>query len=315
MIYLVNFHYVRERAGRFARLNGRTPGEFRAQLDTLLRRAQPLGFDGLSEWLSRRDRGLQDAERFCLTFDDGLAEHASFVADELEARGIPAAFFVPTATWEGRVLGVHKLHLVMAVAGDAELLQAVRPELKAVGLDVDAPEFQAQAVQTYRYDAASPIAAVKFALNHCLSGAHRERVVDSMFETYVGDERRIASELYMSPVQCRSLARRGFVVGLHSHSHANLANLDSADLRRDLERNMDILGSALGTRPVSIAYPYGSDAAVSNAVVEAAAGLGLTLGFTTIPGFVNPGDDRLRLKRLDTNDAPGGKAPRTDLGF
>jgi len=285
-VAVVNYHYVRPRSGRFAALNGITPDAFAAQLDLLVPAVAP--------------QDVRDGSGYAFTFDDGLVDHVAHVAPELERRGARGFFFVSTASWEGRVLAVHKLHLLMASV-DVSQLRA------AVGGSVDT--VQARAI--YRYDDAAA-AELKFLLNRVLAPEDRERVLSALFAELLGDERAAARELYLDADACRSLSDRGHVVGLHSHTHLPLVDLDDTTLRTELETNAELLRAAIGERPRTIAYPYG---AFDGRVKDAARDVGMELGFTTVRGHVHAALDTLELPRIDTNDAPGGKRPAPEFAL
>ncbi|MES4892049.1 polysaccharide deacetylase family protein [Streptomyces sp. NPDC096012] len=79
--------------------------------------------------------------------------------------------------------------------------------------------------------------------------------------------------------QVRELAAAGVEIGGHSHTHPQLDQLGDGELRTELTRCAEIVEDALGTRPVSFAYPYGySSRRVRQAVRAAGYAQALAVG-------------------------------------
>jgi peptidoglycan/xylan/chitin deacetylase (PgdA/CDA1 family) len=91
------------------------------------------------------------------------------------------------------------------------------------------------------------------------------------------------------------LAADGVTLGSHTCTHPHLTRLSDGDLRGELERSADQLERMTGVRPAALAYPYGA----CNATTAAAAGAIYSMACTTEMRFLRPGDDPLRLPRLD----------------
>ena len=73
----------------------------------------------------------------------------------------------------------------------------------------------------------------------------------------------------------RALARSGWEIGSHSHSHARLAELEDAPLHDELVFSREAIEERLGRPCPSVAYPYGS---VNRRVVRAAQRAGYRTG-------------------------------------
>lgn len=300
-LLVVNYHYVRSPGP--LRLRGLDPIAFRRQLDLLLKIGRPASpADLWAAALGDRAR-LHEGDRFLLTFDDGLLDHVETVAPELERRGIRAFFFVTTLPWEGRLLDVHRVHLLLGAHSPELLLRAALEEL---GGDQRLDEEGAR--RQYAHEDADG-ARFKYLINFQLTPALRGPLLDRLFERLLGSEADWVERVYLGADDVRRLKEAGHEVGLHSHAHRVLSALPSEEMGRDLGENLTRLEAATGVRPWAIAYPYGTAAAVSKQVVDTAAAVGMKVGFTMRPGVVDPGDDLLLLPRIDTNDAPGGFGP------
>lgn len=171
------------------------------------------------------------------------------------------------------------------VTFDDDLLAALESELVREGVDVASVALE-QATAMYRYD--SPEAAsVKYLLNVAL-GPTRPEPVDQVFAERFS-EAELCDRLYATAEQVAEL-----------------------EARHDLERGADVLHRISGSRPRLVSYPYGTVGAVgavSAAVADDAAAAGFEVGMTLERAFNETLDQTLLLARLDTNDAPGGRAP------
>jgi peptidoglycan/xylan/chitin deacetylase (PgdA/CDA1 family) len=92
---------------------------------------------------------------------------------------------------------------------------------------------------------------------------------------------RIGSEGFLTAEQLRELARRGHIVGAHSHSHPTyMGKLTRAQLDDEWRRSRALLEEVLGAPPRSASVPGGY---LSRAVVAAAAAAGYEVLFTSEP--------------------------------
>lgn len=299
VLLIVNYHYiVRERQHEPRAVFPVTVAELEAQVDELARSFELVTRDAV---VAAVTAGAPLPDRACLlTFDDGLREQVELALPVLEHRGVSALFFVcgvPLA--ERRVLYVHKVHLLRELMDDVELLAAL-------GLDPDAGAAGVEAARAmYRYD--TPGAAmVKYLLNVVL-GPIASGPVDALFAKWF-DEAEVCDRLYASRGDIAELEARASL-GAHAYTHRPLAVLDRAELRRDLDRGAEVLEAIAGRRPRVLSYPYGTEAAVDAVVAQEAAAAGFVVGMTLERALNATLEEPLLLARLDTNDAPGGRAP------
>jgi peptidoglycan/xylan/chitin deacetylase (PgdA/CDA1 family) len=148
--------------------------------------------------------------------------------------------------------------------------------------------------------------SVKYLLNVVL-GPDDPGPLDSLFASRF-DERAMAVSLYASRECIADLERRN-ALGAHGYSHRPLAVLAPAEIRDDLVRGAAVLEEVAGSRPLVVSYPFGTKAAVNLVVAREARMSGFVVGMTLERAFNTTLDDPLLLARLDTNDAPLGKAP------
>lgn len=303
----VNFHYFRENSYP----SGIYPISRKALMSQIEVLAKEYTFISPNELLSYIGNDSFPEGKYCLlTFDDGLKEQmeAFFL---LEKFGIPAIFFVPTQPIEeGHVLEVHQLHHIRANRDDRFLFEMLE---KAFG--ISNWKFDAEALATqYRYDHELG-RKVKYFLNFELDETKRRAFINQIFNELVYDAPAFARQLYMDKDDLKLLANAG-ALGSHGSTHQPLAKIPAEEARRDVEDSLILLEQWTGQKPSSFSYPYGGKTAVSSEAGAILKENGITLAFTMNRGINSDNDLRkntLFLKRLDTNDAPGGKNHKRSL--
>ena len=91
----------------------------------------------------------------------------------------------------------------------------------------------------------------------------------------------------MTEAQVRQLADEGFAIGVHTASHAALAQAPAEVQRCELESCRSALESWTGQRVDALAYPFGAPRVdYTEETVAIAASLGFTAGFTTRSAFL-----------------------------
>lgn len=90
-------------------------------------------------------------------------------------------------------------------------------------------------------------------------------------------------------------ARRGVVIGNHSHSHPSLKRLSPQELATELTTAEALLADRLGSKPAVFAYPGGK---LNVAVADELYRRGYALAFTVDEGLAYPGQDRMRIPRI-----------------
>ncbi|ASW05770.1 polysaccharide deacetylase family protein [Rhizobium sp. 11515TR] len=104
--------------------------------------------------------------------------------------------------------------------------------------------------------------------------------------------------------ELRQLARHPLAsLGAHTVSHRALARLPEAEAVAEIALSADYVADITGKRPTTIAYPYGTNEAVSPREGRLAAELGFSVGVTTRPGTITAasGNSPLLLPRLSLN--------------
>lgn len=95
--------------------------------------------------------------------------------------------------------------------------------------------------------------------------------------------------------QIRDLARGGFEIGSHSHSHPQLDTLTVREAEDEIRRSREVLEEGLGSRVTSFAYPHGY---YSTRIRELIRANGYTAGCSVKHALSHRADDPLALGRV-----------------
>jgi peptidoglycan/xylan/chitin deacetylase (PgdA/CDA1 family) len=306
---VVSYHYVRDSSvTTFPRLKALHPAGFERQIAALERDRTIVGYDGFLAALDR-ERAL-DGPNVLLTFDDGLIDHYATVFPALAARGHRGIFFISRASNSPapRVLNVQKVQLLLAQLGDG-LWEEVEGALAVTGPGLAS---QAPHASLYRYDS-DAIRRVKQLLNYDLPLEIADTLLAKLFRSYIGDEAKIASELYLTPAMIREMARAGMTFGYHTRDHRVLSRLPLDGQRAQLEDGVRWIQALTGQTSVPFCYPHGHAHAYTRDTVRLVLECGYSMAFTAVRGASRPSTDaRFEVPRFDTRDVLSADAEMTD---
>ena len=235
-----------------------------------------------------------DGPAFAVTFDDGYADNLHLAAPVLERHGVPATVFVNSG-----FVGTDRRFWW-------EQLGALLRETRASAL---APR------------AIDPVLGERWELPESLPlrGARdRERahwlLSQALMRTPAAEIdpllQRLAAALAVplrvgardAPLldwdQVRELRGRGFDIGSHGHTHANLGLVDAELAEREIRASVEQISAEIDAPVEIFAYPYGGPEHRCSASVEAVQRAGLEAAFTTELGAFTPEADRFALPRL-----------------
>jgi peptidoglycan/xylan/chitin deacetylase (PgdA/CDA1 family) len=297
-LLIVNFHYIRDENYH----NGiypRSVKQLSSQIDEISKYYRFISQDDLIEKIKTRQ---YDNNKYCLiTFDDGLKEQMDAL-EVLTNKGVPGVFYVNTGPIrESQVANVHKLHYIRSVMDDAEIFKFINSYVDSK--DICYPK---NIDKLYRYDTLET-KHLKYLLNFALDFNTKNKLIGGLFNR-ISDEKDFSKGLYMDINDIKKLDKIG-CLGTHGDMHLPLATLSKEDIKKDIFNSISFLKNECSVEAVkSISYPYGGPSAVSKKVLDISSifdfGLTMLRGVNEIDSLTNP----LYLKRVDTNDAPGGKA-------
>lgn len=253
----------------------------------------------LAEFATRLEsRGFSGRPCCLITFDDAWRDNHTHAFPVLRRWNAPAVIFVPVDyIGSGRLFWQERMgHLVSALCetdpGRArEVLARYDWEHLAGLLAQRRGDAVKTAVRAIKHKPYAEIDAMLSELQTALGGA----------EPDYGPDR------YLEREQIGEMAQHRIAFQSHGCSHRIFTRLDADELVRELEDSSAWLESALGRKPIALAYPNGDHDA---RVIRQTARAGYRLAFTTVGGYVRSGDDALTIKRININDNAAGNEAR-----
>ena len=297
-LLIVNFHYYGEEKFNSG-IYPVTPDFFQSQLKAI---AEEYTFISQIELANYIQENKYPEGNYCLlTFDDGLKQQMQ-VYHWLMENNIPAIFYVPTKPiLESIVLDVHKLQHVRAQMDDKDLIKILKNDATYQYTNKDAQQAEGQ----YKYDD-NLAREIKFQLNFKLSGEAKSAFINTTFSKLYPDEEEFSKKFYMNEHDIKQIAKSN-MLGSHGHAHIPLAQ--STNAKDDMFSSIKYLEQLTNKPIVSFSYPYGSKAAVNEDVTRHFSETNVLFSLTMWRGIndFNESINPMLLKRVDTNDAPGGK--------
>lgn len=245
--------------------------KFKLDLDFLCRKCRPLQISELAQLPLRRDCN-SCADTFILSFDDGMREVYDVIAPMLREKGIPAIFFVNSATIDNKqLMWRHKISLIID--------RCKEPGLVPPQINIRPGE---------RLEA--KLKALRFA---------DERIIDQMarFLEVDFDDYLRRAQPYLTTDQILELYRDGFAIGAHTHNHPYLHELPLEDQKKEISRGVEFI-RVLGLPCRHFAFPF-HDNGVPVSLFRYMTDLDLNLSFGTSEARVDSVPFSLQRFRLD----------------
>jgi peptidoglycan/xylan/chitin deacetylase (PgdA/CDA1 family) len=297
-LLIVNFHYYGDEIFN-AGIYPVTPDFFQRQLKAI---AEEYTFISQIELAKYIQQNKYPEGNYCLlTFDDGLKQQMQ-VYHWLVENNIPAIFYVPTKPIiESVVLDVHKLHHVRAQMDDKDLIKILKNDASYQYTSADAEQAEGQ----YKYDD-NLAREIKYQLNFNLSVEAKSTFINTTFSKLYPEEEKFSKNFYMNEHDIIQISKSN-MLGSHGHAHIPLAH--STNPKDDMLRSINYLEQLTNKPIVSFSYPYGSKAAINESVAAKLENTSIRFALTMWRGIndFNESLNPMLLKRVDTNDAPGGK--------
>ena len=235
--------------------------------------------------------------------------HYDYVYKILSKRDLWGIFYVPTQPYQkGKVLDVHRIHLLCGAYSGNELLSTLKVFLnEEMILDEKIEEFRKQ---TYtRQDNYEGISEFKRILNYFVSYDYREQLIDSVARelNYVSH----TSKFYVSLDKLNQMQLSGNVIGSHTVSHPVMSKLSKIEQHKEIENSFSFLESNLQLNLKTYCHPYGGFHSFNVETVRALAKKEVAFSFNVESRDIC--DDDLTssihfLPRYDCNEFPFGKA-------
>ncbi len=213
------------------------------------------------------DSTTEDLEqKIFITFDDGLLRQFELGLDWLDKLDIVACFFVHTSP----LLGDYDVHQLLRTLKNSNIFQGVEEFNKKFinHLQSDYTQHEIDKIDnsfsqkgyfnqfTFYSDSDKKL---RFIRDHYISQDEYKEKAISFIHSFNIDTDSLAEDTYMTGDNLKTIAERGHVVGLHSHSHpSNLGSLSDQEQFTELKRNKEVIESMIGIPPKTISYPSNS---------------------------------------------------------
>ena len=233
-VAILRYHSVREMSDQYAHAIGtgiiHTPECFSQQMEFVARKFNPVTLDDILSYLhGERELGRRPV---AVTFDDGFRDNYDVAAPILNRYGLPATFYVTVEAIGAMrlpgfvVFGTHSAHTVHSEF-------RLPPEDRIFARD-DPIAWR------NGYLAASAACARK-------TGQAQQEMIQSIEEALDVDPLG-SRELMMDWDQVRGLSQAGHIVGSHTLTHPNLAQITEAEAEHELSDSRRFLQTALARR-------------------------------------------------------------------
>jgi carbamoyltransferase len=296
---IVNYHYCHPPDGFLKGTKAVLPAEFDAHLRAL---RQNFVCTTVGELMNPAAR-LPEAVAV-VTFDDGLKDVIEHALPVLQRWQVPATVYCSTAPlMEGRLLNVHRSHLLQARLGLARFREEFERALVAHGPVALEPSARLGLRDMYAYDD-EPTRRFKTLLNFELPYPVLDIVLRQLTEAFIGDDDEIVPQLYMSADDLRRCQDAGLQIGAHGHQHRVHSRLTDEEQRREMRLSADYFSGTFGLRDMPWSYPWGFAGSWTTATPRLLEESGFSSGATMIRAIVKPSDlhARWELPRFDVRD-------------
>ena len=212
--------------------------QFTNDLDILLKNFKPVSPDDLVESIQRQRK--LPANTFLLTFDDGFREVHDVIAPLLEAKGIPAIFFINPAFIDNKQLFYRSkasllIYELLANKNNEGLLDDVAHVLNSG--DKSADELIILIKKLKRED---------------------EEIIDALatefslsFDDYLKKQKP-----FLTREQLISLSKKGFTIGAHSWDHPHYDELSLADQIAQTVNSCNYVKEITNPEKMTFSFPY-----------------------------------------------------------
>jgi peptidoglycan/xylan/chitin deacetylase (PgdA/CDA1 family) len=210
---------------------------FRQQMELLAREFHPVGMDELAILLRREEKIPERC--VVVTFDDGYRDNFENALPILDQVGVKAAFYVTVDCIEkGQLPWPSRVRFALRTTRRKTWTE---PEGALWPLETEADRGRAFAK----------------ACERCcrLTGAAQEQFVAGIESELEAGTPPGSKQLMMNWDEVRKLTERGHVVGSHTLSHPNVAQLPVQEVRVELEESRACLEKQLNRPVVNFSYP------------------------------------------------------------
>ena len=259
---------------------------FESQMSALARRFNPVSIEQVIEFAAEGRR--LPPWSVAVTFDDGFADNYDVALPILSRYGIPATFYIMVNAVE---TGTPPWYVRLNFAFSTTTVSAWKHPENGQTFEITSADGKQAALNT------------AWDLGAARSGIAQEQLVHQIEESLQIGPLDARSGLMMNWGQVRALKKAGHIIGGHTLSHPNLAQVTEAEARSEIRGSKEQLEEKLSEPIQHFSYPHPAlNPQWSPQTFAITREAGFRSAVLTTPGPVLTGDQPLSLKRI-----PAGK--------
>jgi peptidoglycan/xylan/chitin deacetylase (PgdA/CDA1 family) len=254
---------------------------FRGQMEVIARHFNPATLDDVLLFL-RGEKELA-ARSVVVTFDDGYSDNYEIARPVLDQCGVPGAFYVAVDSIDRQTL-------------------PWPAHLRQLFLTTKVSLWNEPGGNTWQLNGREQrLRAFEQASKHCakLAGDKQKSFLESASRELQAKAPRVSGRPMMSWDELRALVEGGHIVGSHTMTHPNMAQVPSADAQIEFTESKHRLEEEIRKPIVHFSYPCPALQPhwVEN-TVDLSRKAGYATGVTTDGGMVRQPDNALKLRRI-----------------
>jgi peptidoglycan/xylan/chitin deacetylase (PgdA/CDA1 family) len=229
-----------------------------------------------------------EPHRIAVTLDDGYRDNLQYAFPVFRKHSVPFTIYVcPGFTDRTSELWWEALERMIAASDTF----APPGEASSAPAETRTPEQKRAMFERWR-----------IWLTTVADDKRQRSVIRALAAIHELDLAALAQELVMDWHETRAIAAEPLcAIGAHTMTHAALARLPEEEALQEIQQSVERIAAEIGSRPTSIAFPYGYPSAAGAREAELAERTGLAASFTTQPGFVTDLGPRHGLPRVSVN--------------
>ena len=232
--------------------------------------------------------GNIDPKSVMFTIDDGFSDQYELAAKVFEEFGYSLNFFLISGFLDGILWpwDVQITHALVHSKLERVELQLPSTEPHLVALAQDGPKIAARKLRD--------------ALKTCPQSDLYDWIRTDLYNSLgVAFPDEVPSDFTaMTWDHARSLKDSGHGVYPHTCTHRILSTLNDEERRSEISESQNRVELEMGSRPLVFAYPTGRSTDYGGADVDHLRNRGFEMAFTTVPGYVQRGQNLLKLPRF-----------------
>ncbi len=285
-IIILRYHSIQEDPKKYVNSIGpgiiHQTGLFEEQMKLIAQKFNPVSLDDIFAYLQGKHSIPKRA--VAVTFDDGFADNFSLAAPIMEHFGIPATFYVTV-----------NLIKTKGLPWFCRLRHAFGTTQKESW--VENKKNRLFKIQEQKERDAAIMASCKICA--CLAGDAQEEKMREIEGALEVEPLPSKNSLMMDLRSMKKLLKAGHIIGSHTLTHPNIAQITEDDVYQELRKSKQYLEEALGVPVVHFSYPSPIlEPHWTKRTNEIAGQVGYRTAVTCTSGSVCSGDNPLALKRV-----------------